>query len=76
MELGGSVETERRNEGPQLQADGRRGGFAHEAMNSGSKRKRYMVGASGARPVRHCERSEAIHSCFLVVSRIASLRSQ
>jgi hypothetical protein len=26
--------------------------------------------------LRHCERSEAIHSCFLVASWIASLRSQ
>jgi hypothetical protein len=25
---------------------------------------------------RHCERSEAIHSCFPVASWIASLRSQ
>jgi hypothetical protein len=36
MELAGSVETKRRNEGPQPEAKRWRGLFAHDARNSGS----------------------------------------
>src|ERR1700722_18415245 len=36
MELAGSVETKRRNEGPQLGSKRGRGLFAHEVSNSGS----------------------------------------
>jgi hypothetical protein len=43
-------------------------------QNSGASR-REKADAYLSSP-RHCERSEAIHSCFFIAAWIASLRSQ